>query len=135
LTRADVAFTWDTDCEAAFEKLKKCLTEAPVLCHYQPERPTQVETDAANSVVAAVLSQLCGDKQWHPVAFYSATMVPAERNYNIHDKEMLAIIKALKEWKPELVGLQRKDRFEILSDHHALKYFMTTKALNARQAR
>jgi hypothetical protein len=97
LTRADVAFTWDTDCEAAFKKLKKCLTEAPVLCHYQPERPTQVKTDAADSIVTAVLSQLYKDEQWHPVAFYSATMVPAKRNYNIHDKEMLAIIKALKE--------------------------------------
>jgi hypothetical protein len=65
----------------------------------------RVEIDAADGVVAVVLSQLCGDEQWHPVAFYSATMVPAERNYDIYDKEMLAIIKVLKEWRPELVDL------------------------------
>jgi hypothetical protein len=135
LTRVDVVFTWDTDCKAVFKKLKKCLIEAPVLCHYQPERLTRVEIDAADGVVAVVLSQLYRDEQWHPVAFYSATMVLAERNYDIYDKEMLAIIKVLKEWRPELIGLQRKNRFEILSDHHVLEYFMTTKALNARQAR
>jgi hypothetical protein len=77
--------------------LKKCLTKAPVLCHYQPEHLTRVETDAADSVVAAVLSQLCEDEQWHLVVFYSATIVLAERNYDIYDKEILAIIKALKE--------------------------------------
>jgi len=106
-----------------------------VLCHYQPERSTRVETDASDGVVAAVLSQCCEDNKWHPVAFYSATMMPAERNYDIHDKEMLAIIKALKEWRPELIGLQGEERFEILSDHRALEYFMSTKSLNARQAR
>jgi hypothetical protein len=77
--------------------LKKYLTKAPVLYHYQPKHPTRVETDTTDSIVTAVLSQLYRDKQWHPVAFYSATMVPAERNYDIHNKEILAIIKALKE--------------------------------------
>ncbi|KAE8551311.1 hypothetical protein TMatcc_001256 [Talaromyces marneffei ATCC 18224] len=62
-------------------------------------------------------------------------MQSAELNYDIHDKEMLAIISALEEWRPELVGLQREDRFKILSDHRALEYFMTSKKLNARQAR
>jgi hypothetical protein len=106
-----------------------------VLAHYQPELPTRVETDASDGVVAAVLSQLQEDGEWHPVAYYSHTMVSAELNYDIHDKEMLAIIRALEEWRPELVGLQREDRFEILSDHKALEYFMTSKKLNARQAR
>jgi hypothetical protein len=115
--------------------LKKYLIKAPVLCYYQPERPTQVEIDTADSVVVAVLSQLYKDEQWHPVAFYLAMMVPAERNYDIYDKEILAIIKALKEWRPELVGLQKKDCFEILLNHRVLEYFMITKALNTRQAR
>jgi hypothetical protein len=105
-----------------------------VLAHYQPELPTRVETDALDGVVAAVLSQLQEDDEWHPVAYYSHTMAPAEVNYDIHNKEMLAIIRALEEWRPELVGLQREDRFEILSDHQALEYFMSIKKLNARQA-
>ena len=62
-------------------------------------------------------------------------MSDAERNYEIHDKEMLAIIQALQEWQAELEGLQTKEQFQVLTDHQSLKYFMTTKKLNARQAR
>jgi hypothetical protein len=68
-----------------------------VLAHYRLELPTRVETDALDGVVAAVLSQLQEDDEWYPVAYYSHTMAPAEINYNIHDKEMLAIIQALEE--------------------------------------
>jgi len=135
LTRTDVPFIWSKECEEAFESLKKKLSEAPVLAHYDPNRQTRVETDASDGVVAAVLSQLCEDEEWHPVAYYSASMTPAEHNYDIHDKELLAVIKALREWKSELVGLRGQESFDVLSDHRALEYFMTTKALNARQAR
>lgn len=62
-------------------------------------------------------------------------MSAPEKNYEIHDKEMLAVVKALAEWRAELEGLKRKKRFEIVSDHRALEYFMITKKLNARQAR
>jgi hypothetical protein len=62
LTRADIVFTWDTDCKAVFKKLKKCLIKAPVLCYYQSEHLTQVEIDTADGVVAAVLSQLYRDE-------------------------------------------------------------------------
>jgi hypothetical protein len=62
-------------------------------------------------------------------------MQPPELNYDIHDKEMLAIIRALEEWRAELEGLQTELLFLIYSDHRALEYFMTTKKLSARQAR
>ncbi|RJE17141.1 to reverse transcriptase [Aspergillus sclerotialis] len=55
-----------------------------------------------------------------------------ERNYEIHDKEMLGVIRALEEWKSELQGLQRDDRFQVLTDHKALEYFMGKKKLSAR---
>ena len=61
-------------------------------------------------------------------------MAPAEINYPIHNKELLAIIVALTEWQAELEGLQQTDWFEILIDHQALTYFMTTKKLNSWQA-
>src|SRR6266850_6437236 len=61
-------------------------------------------------------------------------MAPAECNYGIHDKEMLAIFRALQEFRAEIEGLQRGERFDILTDHRALEYFMTTKSLNSRQA-
>jgi hypothetical protein len=135
LTRSNVPFVWTGKCQTAFKKLKLALISAPVLVHYDPNRLTRVETDASDGVVAAVLSQLCDDGEWHPVAYYSSSMSPAEHNYDIHDKEMLAIIKALREWRPELIGLRQSERFEVLSDHRALEYFMTTKALSAQQVR
>jgi hypothetical protein len=58
----------------------------------------------------------------------------AEQNYDIHNKEMLAVIRALEEWQAELQSLQRSERFAIFTDHRALEYFMTTKKLSARQA-
>ena len=89
---------------------------APVLYHYQPELETQLETDASDGVVVGVLTQQHG-KDWHPVAFYSKSMSDAEWNYEIHDKEMLAIIQALQEWWAELEGLQTKECFQVLTDH------------------
>lgn len=72
---------------------------------------------------------------WHPAAYYSKSMSDAECNYEIHDKEILVIIRALQEWHAELEGPQLRERFDIYTDHRALEYFMTTKKLNAREAR
>ena len=69
----------------------------------------------------------------HPVAFNSQKLLPAERNYEIHDKELLAIVWSLKHWRAYLLGTQLP--FEILTDHNSLKYFMSTKGLTHRQAR
>ena len=112
------------------------MLSALVLQYYYPDRPTIVETDASNGVVGAVLSQQLPETQlWHPIAYFSKTMQAAELNYNIHDKEMLAIILALQEWRAWLEGLQVEELFQIYSDHRALEYFITTKKLSARQAR
>ena len=111
------------------------MLDAPILAHYDPNWETKVETDASDGTVAGVLSQKSTGDQWHPVGFFSKTMAPAECNYPIHDKEMLAIIRSLEEWRAELEGLQRPTRFDILTDHRALEYFMSTKKLLARQAR
>jgi hypothetical protein len=92
-----------------------------------------LETDASDGVVAGVLSQLHPDGEWHPVAFFSKTMAPAECNYAIHDKEMLDIIRSLSQWRAELQGTG--SRLKIYTDHKALEYFMTTKQLTSRQAR
>jgi len=92
-------------------------------------------TNASNKVLAGVLSQQGSQsKLWHPVAFFSKSMQPAELNYDIHDKEILAIIRVLEEWRVELEGLQT-DPFLIYPDPRALEYFMIIKKLSARQAR
>jgi transposase InsO family protein len=136
LTRKDTVFQWDTRCQEAFQQLKDAMLKAPVLEHYYPERLTMVETDASDGVVGGVLSQQEPMSQlWHPIAYFSKTMQQAELNYDIHDKEMLAIILAVAEWRAWLQGLQRDDPFQIYSDHRALEYFMTTKKLTGRQAR
>ena len=92
-----------------------------------------LETNALDDVIVGVFSQLGKDKQWHPIAYFSKTMAPAEGNYEIHDKELLAIIRALEQWRAELEGLKQK--IQIYSDHRALEYFMTKRQLTARQAR
>ncbi|KAI0991918.1 hypothetical protein K3495_g16269, partial [Podosphaera aphanis] len=132
LTKLQTPFIFNYECYNAFETLKAKLTSAPLLQHYHSDLETMIETDASDGVVAGVLSQRHGE-EWKPVAYFSKTMVPAELNYEIHDKEMLAVVKALKEWRAELIGAP--SRVRVYTDHKALEYFMTSKALNARQAR
>jgi len=74
------------------------VTTAPVLVSPWDSEPFHIETDSSDFASGAVLSQqLSGKKKWHPVVFYSKSLSPVERNYKIHDKEMLAIIYALEE--------------------------------------
>ena len=80
-----------------FEQFKECLITALVLSHYHVDRETMLKTDASNGVVAAIASQQAPDGHWHPFAYFSKTMAPAEYNYKIHDKEILAIIHAFKQ--------------------------------------
>jgi len=84
--------------------------------------------------MGAILSQVSlEDEKWHPVAFFSKSLTPVERNYEIHDKEMLAIIRDLQEWRHFVEGAEHKCK--IWTDHKNLEYFMTAKQLNQRQAR
>ena len=99
LTRKGNTFAWSGVCEDAFQHLKQLFTEGPILAHFDADRPTRVETDASDFALGAVLSQLCEDGKWHPVAFHSRKFQPAEINYDVHDKEMTAIMAAFKEWE------------------------------------
>jgi len=100
LTRSDKAWNWDTKEQDAFKRLKAAVTTAPVLVSPQDSEPFCIEADSSDFASGAVLSQqLPGEEKWYPVAFYSKSLSLVERNYEIHDKEMLAIIHALKEWR------------------------------------
>ena len=127
--------TWDFnhECKAAFQALKDAFRDAPVLAYFDPKRKTVVETDASNWASGGVLSQYDEDGTLRPVAFFSAKHTPQECNYEIYDKELLAIIKAFEEWRPELEGTG--EQFDVITDHKNLQHFMTTKLLNQRQAR
>ena len=89
--------------------------------------------DASDYATEGVLSMECEDGLWRPVAFLSKSLNETERNYEIHDKEMLAIIKELENWRHLLEGACFK--FEIWTDHKNLEYFMKAQKLNRRQAR
>ena len=77
--------------------------------------------------------QRCKDGHWHPVAFRSASMLEAERNYEIYDREMLAIIEALKDWRAFLEGSE--EPFEIVTDHKNLQWWRKAQDLTRQQAR
>ena len=124
---------WEQEEQDAFDELKRCFTSNPVLCMYDHHRPTRIEVDASGYATGAVLVQQQEDGKWHPVAFHSESMNEAERNYEIHDSEMLAIIRALEAWRHYLEGLP--SQFEIQSDHDSLRYWRTAQHLTRRQAR
>lgn len=118
LTKKHIKFLWDASCNASFEELKRRLMEAPILRHYRAEKQTMIETGASNEMVGGVLTQLYEDGQWHPVAFFTKIMLPAEMNYAIFDKEMLSIVKAFKIWGAECTA-----------SPHCIKVYTNYKAL------
>jgi transposase InsO family protein len=134
LTKKDVKWEWSADEQSAFDTLKDLITSSPILASPDNSRPFRVEADSSDFATGAVLSQQSpDDDKWHPVAFLSKSLSAVERNYEIHDKEMLAIIRAMEEWRHFLEGAEHK--FEVWTDHKNLEYFMSAKKLNRRQAR
>jgi len=98
LMHSDQAWNWDAKEQEAFEGLKMAMTTAPVLVSPQDLEPFHIEADSSDFASGAVLFQrLPGEEKWHPVAFYSKSLSLVEQNYEIYDKEMLAIIHALEE--------------------------------------
>ncbi|MBW0570469.1 hypothetical protein O181_110184 [Austropuccinia psidii MF-1] len=113
-------------------QLKQAFTIALILSHFDPSLPTIVETDASDYVLGAVLSQI-SDSGKPPIAFVSCKPLPAELNHEIHDKELLGIVWALKCWRAFLLSLSSS--FEVLTNHSSLQYFMSSKILTCRQTR
>ncbi len=106
LTRKDVEWTWETKEQQAFDDLRRRVTEEPVLKQPELDKPFELEVDASGFAVGAVLLQRGEDNKRHPIGYYSATLIEAERNYDIYDLELLAIVKALRNWRPFLAGLR-----------------------------
>ena len=133
LTHKDTPFQWSSACQQAFDNLKHAFTSAPVLTLPDHTCPFRLITDASDFAISAVLEQPDEINRWHPVAFLSKSMTDAERNYDIHDKELLAIICSLETYRHYLQGAQH--RVEIWTDHNNLTYFTTKQKLTQRQAR
>lgn len=132
LLKKGVPFSFGADELSAFKTLKTTFSAAPILKHFDPLLPIVVETDASDYALGAVLSQKHGSLL-HPVSFYSRKMSSAELNYMVYDKEMLAIVSAIKEWRAYLEGSHTP--FSIVTDHKNIEPFMEARTLNRRQAR
>lgn len=132
LLHKDKIFEWKEPQDQAMAYLKERFTTAPILRIFNSKLPIRVSTDASDFGIGAVLEQEFEDNQWHPIAFESRKMTPAERNYPIREKELLAVVHALTTWR---LYLEDSPGFQILTDHYSLKYLDTQKTLNKRQAR
>lgn len=93
----------------------------------------RIEADSSGFATGSILSVQMDDDKWHPACFLSKGLSAPERNYDIHDREMLSIMRSLESWRHYLEGADFQ--IEILSDHKNLEYFMTAQKLTRRQAR
>ena len=123
---------WEEEHQKAFEELKEKITSQLVLALPRREGKFRVEMDTSGHAIGGVLSQEQEGK-WKPIAFLLRTMQPVEQNYEIYDKKLLAIVKALVKWRQYL--LDTAETFKIWTDHENLKYFWEPHELNGRQAR
>jgi len=133
LTRKDIKWQWGVEQQKAFDKLKRVFTTKPVLAAPDLDKEFKVEANASNYATGGVLSMKCSDEMWRPIAFISKSLSDMERNYEIHNKEMLAVVRCLEVWRHFLEGATTK--FKIWTDHKNLEYFMKAQKLNRRQAR
>ncbi|QRW17243.1 Retrotransposable element Tf2 protein [Rhizoctonia solani] len=133
LTKKETPWSWGNPEETAFQELKLLVTQSPVLVHSNPDLPYYLETDASGVAMGAILSQQGLDNRLHPVAYMSKSFSGAEANYDTHNKELLAIIKALEEWQ---IFLEATDRpIQVFTDHRNLEYWMQAQTFNCRHAR
>jgi len=101
--------------------------------HWVPDTQLVVETNASDYALVAILSIMTKDNKIHPIAFHSQMFSALELNYDVHNKELLAIFEAFKIWRHYLEG--SASPINIVTDHKNLEYFSMTKILTCRQAR
>jgi len=130
LTRKDTPWNFDENCRRAFNTLKHAFTSAPILTHWVLDAQLVMETDASDYALTTILSIMTKDNEIHPVAFHSRTFSAPELNYDVHDKELLAIFEAFKIWRHYLEGAASP--IDVVTDHKNLEYFSTTKVLTCR---
>ena len=132
LTRKDTPWTWGKRQQEAFKTLRKRITSEPVLKQPQLEQQFEVEVDASGYAVGVVLMQRDKKGKRHPVAYFSSTLNEAERNYDIYTLELYAIVKALRHWRPFLVGSPHE--IIVHTDHTNLQYWKEPHKINRRIA-
>jgi hypothetical protein len=139
LTRKATPFHWEDSQVQAFEMLKGIMCREPILRQPNYADPFFLATDASAYGVGAVLSQegeinpRTKNPALHPIAYYSSTFIPAERNYDIYERELLAVLKSLEHWRPHLAATEKP--VTVLTDHANLTFWKNPRKVNRRVAR
>ena len=132
LLKKSVNFTWDEDCDTAFNHLKAVLMHNPVLKAPDFSKSFSVAVDASDSGVGGVLLQKKDNNIWHPIAYFSKKLSPCQSRYSTIEKELLAIVMTLKHFE---VYIGNKGTTVVLTDHNPLKYLYRVKNSNRRLMR
>lgn len=132
LTHKDTTFQWTDQCQQNFDLLKEMFSTEPILATFDSTRTTVVETDSSGYNTGGVLSQYDDKGLLRPCAYFSKRNAPAECNYPIYDKELLAVVRCLEAWDAELRSVEQ---FQVVTDHKNLEYFFTPRKLTERHVR
>ncbi len=133
LIQKEMIFEWNQACQMIFDHMKKRMTEAFILRHFDQNRKTILETDLFNYVNENILSQYDDEETLHSMIYYSKNLSLAECNYKIYNKKLLAIIRVFKHWRSEL---KLTELFiKMFTDHQALTSLMKDKELSRHQMR
>ncbi len=133
LTKKGVTWRWTNIEQTAFDALKEAVAKDPVLLFPKLTEPFEMEVDASATAIGAVLNQKGEDNKIHPVAYYSESFSATECNYDVYDRELLAIVKALRQWRTYLLGSPHL--ITIHTDHSNLQYWKEPRKINRRVAR
>ncbi|KAE9020813.1 hypothetical protein PR002_g12438 [Phytophthora rubi] len=132
LLKKDAEWCWDTGQQEAFEAIKESLLQAPILALPDPDRPFSVVCDASDFAIGCALLQADGEGHERVIAFESRQLKAAEKNYPVHDKELLAMKYVLVKFRVHLLGSKP---FVIYTDHASLRTATQSPHLSQRMAR
>jgi len=130
LVKKEQKWEWTERQQKVFKELKKRFTKEPVLVVPDLDKKMRMEVDVSDYTIGGVLSMECEDGKWRQVAFLSKSLNETERNYEIHDKEMLVVLRGLENWRHLLEDAKYK--FKVWTNHKNLEYFMKAQKLNWR---
>lgn len=130
LERKGANFKWTTECQAAFDTLKRRLTSSPILAYPNFDRPFILDTDASDTGLGAVLSQVQNGKE-RVIAYAAKALSKSQRNYSTTRKELLALIWGMEHFEPYLLGRE----FMARTDHNALTWLNNFKQPKGQVAR
>ena len=131
LTKKDTPWIWNNSCQNGFNKLKNCLLTKPILHLPDTSKPFAIATDTSKYASGGILLQTDSNGEWHPCSYLSQSFRAAEQNYNIYDREPLAIILGLKIGCHYLQG--SLSLVQVFMDHKNLPFFKQAQKLNRRQ--